>query len=530
MSSVIEILSKIKQDITVVLKEAYAKDGITCQVNNKIVTILMKSGLEKAAKNMSASEAKQVAAILSQNAASINSAANSLTCSLKGGRRKRGGSKPLEDFLFIDGNGKKKGGMPPRRRGRSTRAEVQQEESEDEEEELDLEDPPNFSGQSPFAPPSTPTSQRNSRPTSSRPTSSQRPPASRVFSDPMPTNTSQAQDMAANLDGYEILAAFYILLVNGGLLATGAYASAIDTVAGAAGEAIGLPDLNAVCGIGRKQARDGLAGWMGMSREQGSYMSCADAQQRWETLLISLGVSLFVIIAIMSSLGSRRMDSSAYTRGAISMTYEVSMSGVTTLGDMLRGVPKGQENPVPFESRNAVVQAMTNPLRALANAARSLVSSAYGLWPTSSSSQGDQGDNSRANSSAAAEDQQQQQAPASPRLALMDRQPSGDQPSVISPTDRDALRQARVASLAQRQQQLTPPTQGEGEEQYNSDSDSGEEVGGGKKRKTRRRKARKSKKARRTRKKVHKKTRKVKKAKKGKKGKKGKKARKTKRR
>ena len=141
-----------------------------------------------------------------------------------------------------------------------------------------------------------------------------------------------------------------------------------------------------------------------------------------ETLLISLGVSVFVLVAIISSLGSRRMDSSAYSRGTIAMTYEVSMSGVTTLGNVLRGAPKGQESPIPFDSRNVVMQTMTNPIRALANASNSLVNSADNLWSSRRSVQ-----NVQANSSAAADDQQQ---PASTRRRLaLEPEPSISEPA-----------------------------------------------------------------------------------------------------
>lgn len=361
MSSVIEILSKLKQEITDVLKKAYANNGITCKVNNEIVKILMNSGLEKAAKNMSDSELEQVAVILSKNAENISSAANSLTCSLKGGRRKWGGSKQFEDFLFIDG--KQKGG---------TRSRAAQEEGDYSRSHQD-----EYDGSFDFY-------QRSPSPPPARAADSA--PAASIDLGPMPTSANQAQDIVANMDSYEILAALYILLINGGLLATGVYASAIDSVAGAAGEAIGLPDIKDVCGIGRKQTRDRITSYMSMSSGQGSYMTCADAQQKWETLLISLGVSVFVFVAILSSLGSRRMDSSAYSRGALAMTYEVSMSGVTTLGNVLRGVPKEQESPI-FESRSVVIQAMTNPIRALANAARKMVESASNLWPSRSVAQ-----------------------------------------------------------------------------------------------------------------------------------------------
>ena len=282
MSSVIEILNKLKRDITAVLNEANTKDGITCKVNNKIVKILMNSGLEKAAKNMSDSELEQVAAIISKNAANISSAANNLTCSLKGGRRKRGGNKPLKDFLFIDGDGNenKKGGA--RRKGKAAEEIDDRRDEEDEKEEYWEQDTGYDFHEQSFSPPPTPPPSRgfrDSRRYSSPASASASAPA--VYSDPMPTSAHQVQDLVANMDSYEILAAFYILLVNGGLLATGAYASAIDTVAGAAGEAIGLPDINAVCGIGRKQARDKMASYIGMSREDVNYMSCADAQQRW---------------------------------------------------------------------------------------------------------------------------------------------------------------------------------------------------------------------------------------------------------
>lgn len=492
MSSFMDILDELQQKITDVLKEVNANDGITCKVNNKIVKILMNSGLEKAAKNMSDSEIEEVAAIISKNAANIRSAANNLTCSLKGGGKWKGGSDDsLEDFIFINGDGhkNKKGGA--RRKGKAAEEIDDRRDVEDEKEEYREQDTGYDFHEQSFSPPPTPPPPSRGFRDSRRTSSPASAPA--VYTDPMPTSAHQVQDLVANMDSYEILAAFYILFINGGLLATGAYSSAIDTVAPPVGEAIGLPPINSVCGIGRKQARDKIASYIGMSREHVNYMSCADAQQRWEILLISLWISLFFILAIISALGSRRMDSSAYSRGTIPMIYEVSMSGVTTLGNVLRGAPKGQESPIPFDSRNVVMQTMTNPIRALANASNSLVNSAYNLWPSRRTVQ-----NVQANSSAAADDQQQ---PASTRQRLaLEPEPSESEPepSEPEPKDLEKLREARLR-------------------RFNAS-------GGRKKRKTHRGKARKSKKAQRTRKKVQSKTRNVKKSKKAKK------ARKTKRR
>lgn len=321
MPSGIEILDKIQKKINAVLNETYSSGGpgkITPQVNKKIVKILTSSGLQKAFEKSSEIELEAVGKFLDRNTANIRSKAVGLIHELdnkqNGGARNK--SKPREP------------------------------EAAEEPEAAGAAEEPDY------------------RPENPEPDETQ----GKV----MPATSTQAQDMVANLDNYEILAAFYILFINGGLVATGAPAAAIDAVAEPLGESLGLPPIRRVCGIGRLHTTA-----LGMPPE----MSCVNAQQRWETLLISLGVSVFVIVALISSRGPRRIDTGAYSRGAVAMSYELGMSSVTSLANVLRGVPKGEEPP-PFDSRPFAIRYLNDPITALAITARRLAVTARRLAVT----------------------------------------------------------------------------------------------------------------------------------------------------
>lgn len=315
MPSGIEILDKIQKKINAVLNETYSSGGpgkMTPQVNKKIVKILTSSGLQKAFEKSSETELEAVGKFLDRNAANIRSKAVGLIHELdnkqNGGARNK--SKPRE----------------PEAAGAAEEPDYRPENPEPDETQDEV----------------------------------------------MPATSTQAQDMVANLDNYEILAAFYILFINGGLVATGAPAAAIDAVAEPLGESLGLPPIRRVCGIGRLHTTA-----LGMPSE----MSCVNAQQRWETLLISLGVSVFVIVALISSRGPRRIDTGAYSRGAVAMSYELGMSSVTSLANVLRGVPKGEEPP-PFDSRPFAIRYLNDPITALAITARRLAVTARRLAVT----------------------------------------------------------------------------------------------------------------------------------------------------
>lgn len=315
MPSGIEILDKIQKKINAVLNETYSSGGpgkMTPQVNKKIVKILTSSGLQKAFEKSSEIELEAVGKFLDRNAANIRSKAVGLIHELdnkqNGGARNK--SKPRE----------------PEAAGAAEEPDYRPENPEPDETQDEV----------------------------------------------MPATSTQAQDMVANLDNYEILAAFYILFINGGLVATGAPAAAIDAVAEPLGESLGLPPIRRVCGIGRLHTTA-----LGMPSE----MSCVNAQQRWETLLISLGVSVFVIVALISSRGPRRIDTGAYSRGAVAMSYELGMSSVTSLANVLRGVPKGEEPP-PFDSRPFAIRYLNDPITALAITARRLAVTARRLAVT----------------------------------------------------------------------------------------------------------------------------------------------------
>lgn len=315
MPSGIEILDKIQKKINAVLNETYSSGGpgkMTPQVNKKIVKILTSSGLQKAFEKSSEIELEAVGKFLDRNAANIRSKAVGLIHELdnkqNGGARNK--SKPRE----------------PEAAGAAEEPDYRPENPEPDETQDEVK----------------------------------------------PATSTQAQDMVANLDNYEILAAFYILFINGGLVATGAPAAAIDAVAEPLGESLGLPPIRRVCGIGRLHTTA-----LGMPSE----MSCVNAQQRWETLLISLGVSVFVIVALISSRGPRRIDTGAYSRGAVAMSYELGMSSVTSLANVLRGVPKGEEPP-PFDSRPFAIRYLNDPITALAITARRLAVTARRLAVT----------------------------------------------------------------------------------------------------------------------------------------------------
>ena len=557
--SVLTILGTLQGEINDVLEKTYSTSGpgkITCKVNNDIVKLVNNSGLLKAAQNISDEELTQLASVLEKNIKNMNAALSSLTCKAKGGAKKRskkGGAEDSKFAIFLDGttSGGSKGGMPRRTtRGRTSRRTTAQDEEEEEDEEGQLESeedqsvstsatgtssrgrrgtraapqsaPANIGAdagvnfETPMSPQYSPTTPpgRTARQAGPSPLGQSRPAT--VIADTMPSNVGTAQDMMANLDGYEILSIFYLALINGVLVGTGAYAAAIDNVAGTAGEMIGLPDLNAVCGVAQREVRAQGARYLRTGIE------CLEAQQRWEQLLISLGVIVFVVLAIISSRGTRRIDPTARSRGTMAMTYEMSMAGVTTLADYMRGVPKGSAPPPP-DSRSLASRVLSNPINALANLASNMWAAAAGLFRSS--------------------EPQTAAAPSGRVLALEDM-PSPPPPSrqasasassgnrigfpgdSVQPQDQAAIRAARLARLGG-----IPDTRPRSESVSSDITDDGSDTEGGrKKRRTRRRKskAKKAKKARKTRRKAPKKTRKAKKAKKGKKA--NKKARKTKRR
>ena len=551
--SIPTILTTLQGEINSVLKETYASSGpgkITCAVNDKIVKLVNGSGLLQAAQSISDDELEVVAKLFEKNIQNMNAfiSSGAISCQ-KGGRKKRtkkGGSS--DGFgIFLDGttSGGSRGGMPGRRstRGRSRRSAPEEEEEEEvEEEEISVttEDTGRSSRSRRRAPESapadlgvedagvnfeTPQSPNYSATTPPPPTSRRAGPtpipvaraSDRVIANPMPTNVNIGQDMIADLDGYQMLALFYIALINGVLTGTGAYAAAIDTVAGAAGSAIGLPELISVCGIAEREVRT-----QG-SRYLRTGVECLEAQQRWEQLLITMGVMVFVIVAVLSARGTRRIDATARVRGPTAMIYEMSMASVTTLADYMRGVPKGAPLPDP-ETQSTAARILANPLNGLASLASRTWESASSIFRTPPTAP-----TAIATPAPLALEDMPSPPPPSRQASASARASSGNTLGVpgaaVTSRDMEDIRALRLAAL---QGQTQTPRERSGSISDLSD-DEGEITGGRKKRKTRRRKAKKakkSKKGRKTRRKAPKKTRKAKNGKK----RVNKKARKTKRR
>ena len=548
--SIPTILTTLQGEINSVLQETYSSGPgkITCQVNDKIVKLVNESGLLQAAQSISDDDLKVVADLFEKNIKNMNAfiSSGAISCQ-KGGRKKRtkkGGSS--DGFgIFLDGttSGGSRGGMPGRRstRGRSRRSAPEEEEEEEvEEEEISVttEDTGRSSRSRRRAPESAPADlgmedaginfetpqSPNYSPTTPPPQTSRRAgptpipvarASDRVIANTMPTSVNVGQDMIADLDGYQMLALFYIALINGVLTGTGAYAAAIDTVAGAAGSAIGLPDLNSVCGIAEREVRT-----QG-SRYLRTGIECMEAQQRWEQLLITLGVMVFVIIAVLSARGTRRIDATARTRGPTAMMYEMSMASVTSLADYMRGVPKGAALPDP-ETQSTAARILANPINGLANLAGRTWQAASGIFRTPPT----------AIASPAPLALEDIPSPPPPSRQASTVAPSGNTLGVpgaaVTSRDMEDIRQLRLAAL---QGQGTRARSGSISDLSDGESDDEGQIGQGrrKKRKTRRRKAnkaKKSKKGRKTRRKAPKKTRKAKKGKK----RVNKKARKTKRR
>lgn len=518
--SVLEILSKIQDQVTSELRSVYSEDGpghITCRTNDNIVKIVMDSGLVQAAENISDSELKVFASVMDKNISAMNSALGSLTCAKQGGRRRRRGGGSDDDVLvFVDGksSGGSGKGRGVRRRPAAQKSTEEEEGEDGEEDDISVGDT-SGSADSRQAPMSAPAQLGNRdanfgyAPATPRSRTGERTgrPGSREIGDPMPSSIGQAQDMIGDLDNYQILSLFYLALINGALIGTGAYSAMIDTVAGGIGSAVGLPDLQSVCGLGNRQVRDYASQYARFG------MDCQTAQQRWEQLLISLGICTFAILAVLSSRLSRRVDSSAISRGPRAMIYELSMSGVNSLGDYLRGVPKGSAPPTE-ERRSQLQRVLSNPIDGLARLAGGLQRSAANLW--SSRARAAETPQRRADPPALLQD----------AVTVEDTTISATPGTPVRAQDTDELRRRRLEYLAQRQQ-----SERERSDSLSSisDGEEGEEKEGGRKRrKTHRRKAKKAKKVRTTRKKAPK--RKTVKAKKAKKTKKAKKAHKTRRR
>ena len=123
MSSVFTILSDLQQDIGDLLESSQGK--ITCKVNSEIVRLVQKSGLEQAAGNISDADLKKLAVILDKNIKNMTTATQSLTCNIKGGKkRSKKGGADSKFAIFLDGttNFDSKGGTGRGRSGRSTEA------------------------------------------------------------------------------------------------------------------------------------------------------------------------------------------------------------------------------------------------------------------------------------------------------------------------------------------------------------------------------------------------------------------------
>ena len=376
MSSVFTILSDLQQDIGDLLASSQGK--ITCKVNSQIVSLVQKSGLEQAAGNISDADLKKLAVILDKNIKNMTTATQSLTCNIKGGKkRSKKGGADSKFAIFLDGttNFDSKGGTGRGRSGRTTRgtasvgsrrsrrgqAEEPEESSDEEEEEAVVNQTPNTPPRSPQYSPTNPSS------------SSQQAMGSRVVGDPMPTNPGIAQDMFANLDGYELLGFFYLVLINVVLAGTGAYTAAINFIAGGVGEGMfDLPNLDSVCNIVNREIRNQGANFINPT------MECQEAQNRWNQIVASLGILTFLILAIISARGARRIDTSASTRGGLAMGYELSMSGVANVSDVLRGYPKGAAPP-RNDTRSSAAQVLAAPIQSLANLANSLYNAAPSL-------------------------------------------------------------------------------------------------------------------------------------------------------
>ena len=553
MSSVFTILSDLQQDIGDLLESSQGK--ITCKVNSEIVRLVQKSGLEQAAGNISDADLKKLAVILDKNIKNMTTATQSLTCNIKGGKkRSKKGGADSKFAIFLDGttNFDSKGGTGRGRSGRSTRGTAsvgsrrsrRQAEEPEESSDEDGEDEAGVN-QTPITPPISPQYSPTNPPSSSQqvpPSSSQQAMGSRVVGDPMPTSPGIAQDMFANLDGYELLGFFYLVLINVVLAGTGAYTAAINFVAGNVGEGMfDLPNLDSVCNIVNREIRNQGANFINPT------MECQEAQNRWNQIVASLGILTFLILAIISARGARRIDTSASTRGGIAMSYELGMSGVANVSDVLRGYPKGA-TPPRNDTRSPAAQVLAAPIQSLANLATSLYNAAPSLsFYTPPQESGQSG---------------QQQPPIPGQLALQDIQrtppvvtqaadrqsqeltppPSqtpmgtssgrtlGSPSDAVPATDRETIRARRVALLSS--QSGTRPRSNSVDSNASNVSDLTDDSkeGGRKTRRTRKRghkKGKKSKKSRKTRRKAPKKTRKVNK---NKKGKKAKKARKTRRR
>ncbi|MAH20740.1 MAG: hypothetical protein CMB96_04815 [Flavobacteriaceae bacterium] len=555
MSTVFTILSDLQQDIGDLLESSQGK--ITCKVNSEIVRLVQKSGLEQAARNISDADLKKLAVILDKNIKNMVTATQSLTCNIKGGKkRSKKGGADSKFAIFLDGttNIESKGGTGKGRSGRSTRGTAsvnsrrRGSRQEPEEESSDEEDDEAGVNQTPITPPISPQYSPTNPPSSGQqvpPSRSQYAMGSRVVGDPMPTNPGIAQDMFANLDGYELLGFFYLVLINVVLAGTGAYTAAINFVAGGVGEGIfDLPNIESVCGIVNREIRNQGANFINPT------MECQEAQNRWNQIVASLGILTFLILAILSARGARRIDTSASTRGGIAMSYELGMSGVANVSDVLRGYPKGA-TPPRNDTRSPAAQILAAPIQSLANLASSLYNSAASLSfytpPQESGQSGQQQppipgqlalqDITRTPPVVTPADRQSQELtpppPSQTPMGTSSGRTLGSPSDAVPATDRETIRARRVALLSS--QSGTRPRSDSVDSNASNVSELTEDSsknGGRKKRSTRKRghkKGKKSKKSRKTRRKAPKKTRKVNKNK-NKKGKKAKKARKTRRR
>ena len=280
--------------------------------------------------------------------------------------------------------------------------------------------------------------------------------------------------------------------------------------------------------------------------------TCVEIQQRWDALLVSLAVSLFMLIVVMSARSTSAMDPTA--TGAVSMTYQVALYWVTMLADFLRGRPKGEEAPTE-DTRGEIAKILSNPISGLARTARELVSSAGRLWESAAPAAAEAAAAKPPHLALPAEERPDftpeavasDGAPAEERpdftpeaVASLLNTPAGADkdfktfldkhfpeaaaptPAAASPAAPAAPAPAAVAARSSSSGSLPPAAPAAAAARSSS---SGPlplvpprlDLGGRRKRKTHRRKAKKSKKARRTRKKAPKKTRKAKKAKKARK-------------